>query len=166
MSQQFPPYSYVPGGRWPHPKSDPAGHSFGKSEFAAGSGEWLTSSLFQEATELFNNGFYWEAHEAWETLWHAAGRKGPVADFLKALIKMAAAGVKVREGRLEGVRTHAMRAAAIFRQLPESASAELSRFDLKRLEQRAVSIATETILPPPECREMAVLIVFDWQLSK
>ena len=48
--------------------------------------------------DLLNHGFYWEAHEAWETLWHAAGRKGEIADFLKGLIKLAAAAVKAREG--------------------------------------------------------------------
>ncbi len=66
------------------------------------------------AIDLFNHGFYWEAHEAWEALWHAAGRKGAAADFLKGLIKLAAAGVKAREGRAAGVRQHAQRAEELF----------------------------------------------------
>jgi predicted metal-dependent hydrolase len=65
--------------------------------------------------DLFNHGYYWEAHEAWESLWHAAGRTGPVADFLKGLIKLAAAGVKVAEGNQDGARSHAKRAAELFR---------------------------------------------------
>ena len=56
-----------------------------------------------EGIALFNAGYYWEAHEAWEGLWHAHGRDGPTADVLKGLIKLAAAGVKVREGRPHGV---------------------------------------------------------------
>ena len=63
---------------------------------------------------LFNAGYYWEAHEAWEGLWHAHGRSGAVADILKALIKLAAAGVKVRERQPAGVKTHARRAADLF----------------------------------------------------
>jgi uncharacterized protein len=52
--------------------------------------------------DLFNNGYYWEAHESWEAAWHATGRCGPMADFCKSLIKFAAAGVKAREGRANG----------------------------------------------------------------
>jgi hypothetical protein len=63
---------------------------------------------------LFNEGYYWEAHEAWESLWHAHGRRGATAQLLQGLIKLAAAGVKAREGRIAGVRTHASRAAALF----------------------------------------------------
>jgi hypothetical protein len=65
--------------------------------------------------DLFNHGYYWEAHETWEGLWVACGRKGTTADFLKGLIKLAAAGVKAREGRSPGVTRHAARAAALFR---------------------------------------------------
>jgi hypothetical protein len=60
--------------------------------------------------DLFNAGYYWEAHEPWEAVWHATGRKGSTADFCKALIKLAAAGVKAREGRINGVKRHAERA--------------------------------------------------------
>lgn len=60
--------------------------------------------------DLFNAGFYWESHEAWEAVWIAAGRQGTTAEFLKGLIKLAAAGVKAYEGRAAGVRRHARRA--------------------------------------------------------
>jgi hypothetical protein len=118
----FPPYAFVPG-RNPHPVSDPAGHSHGATPAAAtpldpqhptGSPEFLY------ALDLFNHGYYWEAHEAWESLWHAAGHTGPIAVLLKALIKLAAAGVKSREGNAAGVRRHARRAAELFRSAAES----------------------------------------------
>src|SRR5712691_4589106 len=92
----LPPYAFVPG-RSPHPVSDPKGHSFGvmpatpKSFTAA---EWATSRDYLFGIDLFNHGYYWEAHEAWEVLWHSCGRSGPTADFLKGLIHLAAAGVK------------------------------------------------------------------------
>ena len=62
---------------------------------------------------------YWEAHmKSWEQLyWHACGRQGESADFLKALIKLAAAGVKHREGKPAGVHSHAQRAAILWRGL-------------------------------------------------
>ena len=112
-ARPLPPYSYVPG-QHPHPIRDPAGHSFGHRpepvKPLSGS-DWMSNDAWLWAIDLFNQGFYWEAHEAWEGLWHAAGRRGEIAEFLKGLIKLAAAGVKAREGRPVGVRRHATRAA-------------------------------------------------------
>jgi uncharacterized protein len=115
--EPLPPYSYVPGGPWPHPISSPQGHSFGQvtSKVARScDNEEASSPQFLRGIALFNAGYYWEAHEVWEGLWHAYGRKGVRADVIKALIKLAAAGVKVREGHEHGVRTHASRAAELF----------------------------------------------------
>src|SRR5689334_6221512 len=105
----LPPYSYVPG-LAPHPTTDPRGHSYGHHEpppAALAESSYHDNANYRYGIDLFNHGFYWEAHEAWESLWHVAGRSGPTADFLKGLIKLAAAGVKLREGRAAGVRQHA-----------------------------------------------------------
>jgi hypothetical protein len=80
-----------------------------------GPDNWRGSEAYLYGLDLFNAGFYWEAHEAWEGLWHACGRRGTTADFLKGLIKLAAAGVKHREGQPRGVASHACRAADLFR---------------------------------------------------
>ncbi len=120
--EPFPPYSYVTG-RFPHPTRDPAGHSFGIAPrpcAAPNPERWRECRPYLFGLDLFNHGYYWEAHEVWEALWHAAGRTGPIANFLKGLIKLAAAGVKAREGRLAGVRTHVRRAAELFRQIAAS----------------------------------------------
>jgi hypothetical protein len=112
----LPPYSYVTG-RSPHPLRDPKGHSYGHQPVGVAPldpREWRKSREYLYAVDLFNYGYYWEAHEEWEGLWHACGRTGVMADFLKGLIKLAAAGVKVREGRPDGVRRHAMRAEELF----------------------------------------------------
>ena len=71
-------------------------------------------SQFLRGVELFNAGYYWEAHEAWEGSGMQSDATGPPADLIKGLIKLAAAGVKVREGQAHGVRTHAGRAAEFF----------------------------------------------------
>jgi hypothetical protein len=80
-------------------------------------GRWQDSRAYLRAIDLFNHGYYWEAHEVWEGLWHACGRSGQAATLLKGLIRLAAAGVKVRQGRPEGVRSHARRAEELFREL-------------------------------------------------
>jgi predicted metal-dependent hydrolase len=113
---RWPAYTYVPG-RTPHPESDPAGHRFGQRRSPAlplALHAWTENESYGRGLALFNRGYYWEAHEAWEGLWLAAGRRGPVADFLKGLIHLAASGVKAREGVAAGVSDHAERAAELF----------------------------------------------------
>jgi uncharacterized protein len=123
-SKPLPPYSYVPGVT-PHPVSDPRGHMHGhmlqKAE-PLDPARWRTSGEYLYGVDLFNHGFYWEAHEAWESLWHAAGRKGAVATWLKSLIKLAAAAVKLREGKARGVQRHARRALELLHELETSTS--------------------------------------------
>ncbi len=131
----LPPYTYVPG-QTPHPVSDPRGHAYGHRAEPVpplDPAHPEKSPTWMEACTLFKAGYYWEAHEAWESLWHAAGRTGPVADCLKGLIKWAAAGVKVREGRPAGVHRHCLRAAELLRNaqsvsaVPPIAGLELHR---------------------------------------
>jgi predicted metal-dependent hydrolase len=112
----LPPYPFVPG-QSPHPVSDPAGHLYGKPREKPepfDPDHWEKNRDYLLGFDLFNHGYYWEAHEAWEGLWHACGRTGMAADFFKGLIKLAAAGVKVREGKPHGVISHAARAADLF----------------------------------------------------
>ena len=96
---------------------DRLGHSYGHQEppiSTSQTASWNTCESYLWGIDLFNYGYYWEAHEAWEALWHAVGRSGTAADFCKGLIKLAAAGVKAREGRTVGVERHALRAKQLF----------------------------------------------------
>lgn len=162
----LPPYRFVPGSKLPHPTGDPAGHSFGKraapDPSAAELQDWAVCVPYLHALDLFNHGYYWEAHEAWEALWQACGRHGPLADFLKALIKLAAAGVKVREGVLAGVRSHGSRAADLFERVAQSLEPGQRRFlGLDPAELARLGRALEAA--PPTCSENEV-IVFDQPL--
>ncbi len=115
----LPPYTYVPG-RNPHPINDPEGHSYGARHEVAGAvgpENWAASRPYLFGIDLFNAGFYWEAHEVWEGLWHACGRSGTTADFLKGLIQMTAAGVKVRQGVPVGVASLGAGAAGLFQKV-------------------------------------------------
>jgi hypothetical protein len=130
-AERLPPYSYVPGHGLPHPVNDPAGHLSSRQARAhepliapavlaslptdpASRRRELASALAGNARwfyalDLFNEGFYWEAHEAWEGFWHALGRTTPEAQFVQGLIHLAAACVKVREGKANGVARHTRR---------------------------------------------------------
>ena len=112
----FPPYAYVPG-ETPHPTRDPGGHSYG-AEFEIPEPpdpeDWRACRDYLYGIDLFNHGFYWEAHEAWEGLWVACGRRGPTATYLQALISLAAAGLKARSGSARGMRANADKAVRLF----------------------------------------------------
>lgn len=112
----FPPYAYLPG-RTPHPTRDPEGHSYGEGPGSPAPPvpqDWRACRDYLYGIDLFNHGFYWEAHEAWEGLWVACGRQGPTATFLQALINLAAAGFKARWGNARGMRANAATALRLF----------------------------------------------------
>jgi predicted metal-dependent hydrolase len=158
----LPGYAYVPGGPHPHP-GRPAG---GGAIATVDPDQWHSCRQYLYGLDLFNHGYYWEAHEAWEELWHTAGRRGVTASFLKGLIKLAAAGVKVREGKPQGVVNHASRAAELFEHVRQQEGVEQSRFmglDLQQLIRAAHGVAER---PPARHSETttAVEVVFDFRL--
>jgi predicted metal-dependent hydrolase len=133
----LPPYSYVPG-HAPHPVSDPAGHMHGQPHEPAPPLDptaWRQSSAYLYGVDLFNHGYYWEAHEAWESLWHAADRTGTTATWLKALIKLTAAGVKAREGNAAGAVRHARRARELATQTRASLNDEANDYCGLRIDE-------------------------------
>lgn len=108
----FPAYAYLPG-RQPHPVRDPLGHSYQMQPVRAVAS--LSSEEFDWGQDLFNHGYYWEAHEAWEGIWQVAETNSPLRSLLKALILLAACGVKIRERKRAPAMRHAGRAGALLR---------------------------------------------------
>ena len=101
----FPPYRHVPGVT-PHPIKDPQGHSYGLEE---NHGPILPPIAWREiedylyGVDLFNFAYWWEAHEAWEGLWHPA--TGDYRLFLQGLIQVSAALIKYHMRMLRPLRT-------------------------------------------------------------
>lgn len=116
-STELPHYTFVPGTDTPHPYRDARGHSYQRKSPAP---KQLTASTWAEnrhyllALDFFNHGYYWESHEEWERLLRATGHDSAVGRFLKGLVKLSAAGVKVRENSIHGVRRHAASAGEVF----------------------------------------------------
>ena len=111
----FPPYRFVPGLN-PHPVVDPGGHSFGRRPETPAPwspDEWRTLSEYLYGIDLFNHAYWWECHEILEGLWHAAGRRGEAARFVKALIHLAAGNLNRHRGKLAGARRQAQKALAL-----------------------------------------------------
>ena len=124
------------------------------------------AQMHRWAIDLFNHGYYWEAHEAWEAIWIALGRRGAQADFIKALIKLTAAGVKLRQRRPRGAVRHARRAAELFAgcarvAAPAACRCELSSWYLAAaclgLAERPPVVA-EPVGPPQVVRVMPFVL--------
>ncbi len=99
----FPSYRFVPG-RAPHPIRDPDGHSYNKPSLQLAPFDpekWRASEEYLYGIDLFNYGFWWEAHEALEAVWVAAGRRTETGLFLKGLIQISAAHLKWSQGSHE-----------------------------------------------------------------
>jgi predicted metal-dependent hydrolase len=92
-SRPFPPYRHEPG-KTPHPERDPEGHLFG-SETDAEDDDYFY------AIDLFNAGYWWEAHVYWERLWSQSPAPD-AAELLQGLIQLSAALVKRRAESPEG----------------------------------------------------------------
>lgn len=153
-TRAFPPYTYVPGSGTPHPVSDPRGHMYGhaiETSAPLDPADWQRNESYLYAVDLFNHDYHWEAHEAWESLWHAAGHRGQMADFLKGLIKLAAAGVKQREGNSAGVERHLKRGQELLRSVGAPSFCGVDVYPLlQRMEQATITgeFALTLVLTP------------------
>ncbi|MDH3688503.1 MAG: DUF309 domain-containing protein [Gammaproteobacteria bacterium] len=99
-SRPFPSYRFVPG-KAPHPTRDPEGHSYNKQPEQLASfdpEDWNSCDEYLYGIDLFNHGFWWEAHEALETVWVAAGRRTETGLFIQGLIQIAVAHLKWFQG--------------------------------------------------------------------
>jgi uncharacterized protein len=117
QSIELPGYAFIPGMGLPHPMRDPRGHSHGRKRVsppALHMENWSTHRNYLLGLDLFNFGYYWEAHEEWDRLLKSSGPDTLTGKFLKGLVKLSAAGVKVREGSIHGVRRHAASAGEVF----------------------------------------------------
>lgn len=101
----LPRYRFVPG-LDPHPTRDPDGHSFGAAEPTAQylpPEEWRRNAEYLYGVDLFNRRFYWEAHEAWESVWRASAGDVTQRQFIQGLILIAAALLQWFMGSPAGV---------------------------------------------------------------
>ncbi len=94
----FPAYAFLPG-RDPHPTRDARGHSYRTQPEPPATyhapEDWRDNEDYLFGVDLYNHGFLWEAHEAWEGSWHASKHDPLQAEFLQGLIQCAAACLKV-----------------------------------------------------------------------
>lgn len=96
----FPPYRFVPG-QHPHPTADPRGHSYtpaGRSHSHPAPlrpDRWMDCPDLLYGIDLYNHGYWWEAHEAWEGLWRLTDKSGTPGRCLQGWIQVSACHLKI-----------------------------------------------------------------------
>jgi hypothetical protein len=128
-SMELPRYTHTPGSGTPHPYRDPRGHSHDRKGLHAKpliESRWSENRSYLLGLDLFNLGFYWEAHDEFDRLQKLTSADTLEGRFLKGLVKMAAAGMKVREESIHGVRRHAASAGEVFADI--AAESDIDRY--------------------------------------
>ena len=100
----FPKYRHIPN-LTPHPVIDPRGHSFQRSEEKCAfipPEKWMQNDSYLFGVDLFNHGYWWEAHEAWENVWMTTQKTDLEGMYLQGLIQFAAALLKLYVGSKRG----------------------------------------------------------------
>ncbi len=101
----LPPYRFTPGFNY-HPRRHPEGHAYGLSEPKLSlipPEQWQQNPYYLFGVDLYHQGFFWEAHEAWELLWHLTGKQDQMGQFLQGLIQNSAAQLKRHIGQWSGM---------------------------------------------------------------
>ncbi len=132
----FPPYRFVPG-RCPHPHRDADGHGVGVDPTTPAHEAW------RYGVDLFNARFFWEAHEAWESVWRATPPGSSAYWATKGMIQVTASLLTLYMCRTDACRHLAARGAAML----ERASAEQPRFRHLDLGRVARTVRARVIEP-------------------
>ena len=111
---------------------------------------------FERGIDLFNEGQFFECHEAWEEIWKRAD--GEVKLFYQGLIQAAVAILHAQRGNLEGARSLYDKASAKLDPIPPEhmglAIADL-RLELSRFIEIATGSKGVSLPAPPRLRRVA-----------
>ncbi len=102
----LPTRRYIPG-EGIHPSRHPQGShipQLPEEPQPFSDSTWQNSPRYLYAIDLFNSGYYWEAHEVLEELWVRVGRATPTGQFLQGLIQIAAAVLKKAQNKPQPAR--------------------------------------------------------------
>ena len=141
----LPAERHLPG-RTPRPAA--FGAAVGRGGEAFDPASWWTCEDFLHGVDLWNHRFFWEAHEAWEEPWRAAGRDTAAGRALQGLILLAASAVKHELGARGPAKRLAARGARL---LSETRSSQ-PRFDAHALAAAVVAWVAGARPTPPLLR--------------
>jgi len=111
--------------------------------------------FYEQGIELFNQGRFFECHEAWEEIWKRSG--GEAKLFYQGLIQAAAAILHAQRGNLRGAKSLYQKASAKLDSIPHEhmglAVGEL-RIELSRFIESASRTDGSPLPAPPRLRQI------------
>jgi uncharacterized protein len=114
--------------------------------------------FFERGIDLFNEGQFFECHEAWEEIWKRSD--GDVKLFYQGLIQAAVAILHAQRGNLDGARSLYEKASAKLDPIPPEYLG-LAIADLRHELSKFIEIATASkglpLPAPPRLRRIAKL---------
>ena len=120
QSRKFPPYSFIHGKNLnPNRKN---GYREGVADpivAKINSKNYFDNKDYLFAIDLINHGYYWESHVYFEAIWHAHHRKGPTANYCKALLKIAAGAIKLEQEKTDSAKRLFNGARKLLSELPK-----------------------------------------------
>ena len=112
--------------------------------------------FYEQGIDLFNEGRFFECHEAWEEIWKRSD--GELKLFYQGLIQAAVAILHAQRGNLEGARSIYEKASAKLDKIPHEhmglAIDEL-RIELRRFIEVATRGDGRPLPNPPRLRRLA-----------
>jgi|LGVF01.2.fsa_nt_gb hypothetical protein len=126
-NRKFPPYSFIPTqnlnpnrvGGYRENINDPISICISENEY-------FEHNDYLFAIDLINHGYYWESHVYFEAIWNAHSRKGDIARYCKAMVKIAAGAIKHKQNRTISSDRLFNGASEIFKSLPNTFSLGVS----------------------------------------
>ena len=112
----LPAYRYVPG---KGPKDEARKDIPSVETEALPPDRWHENEAYLYGADLFHCGYFYEAHEIWEALWHKVGHQTRQGNFLKALIQTAALQLKLLLGDKKTAKRLGERALALLKKVAD-----------------------------------------------
>ena len=112
--------------------------------------------FYEQGIDLFNEGRFFECHEAWEEIWKRSD--GDLKLYYQGLIQAAVAILHAQRGNLEGARSLYEKASAKLEKIPREhmglAVGEL-RVELREFIEMAIRADGKALRAPPRLRRIS-----------
>ena len=111
--------------------------------------------FYEQGIDLFNEGRFFECHEAWEEIWKRSD--GEVKLFYQGLIQAAVAILHAQRGNLEGARSLYEKASAKLAPIPQDhmgLAVGRLRIDLREFIELATSASASPLPEPPRLQRI------------
>ena len=99
----FPDQPHVPG-KTPRPTESPAFDAAQAAPIYTLDRQWRENAAYLYGIDLYNAGYFWEAHEVWEAVWARAAGNSRERLLLQGLIQLSNACLKILMERREAAR--------------------------------------------------------------